>query len=154
MKKHIPIILFVVILAIVIFAMVKIVVGSYEKNKPINPNVNLENLNENDLNKIKEKYEDERKKDEFLKLCSDIELAVTNRILDGTVTNDSELKEAINEINNILKTTNWEALGISYPTYWMGNWKLNDEGKLQFSFKYNEIKPSWVEDKEVSKYVK
>ena len=94
------------------------------------------------------------RKDEFLKICKDIELAVTNRILDGTVTNDDELKGAINEINNILKTSNWEKLEITYPNYWMGSWKLNDEGKLEFTFKYDEIKPNWVKDEEVSKYIK
>ena len=152
MKKHIPIMLFIIILAIVIFIMVKIVVKSYEKNRPIIPDASLENLSSNDLKKIKDKYEG--KKQEFVNLCGEIELAVTNRILDGTVTNEDELKNVVGEINDILKTDNWETLGISYSPYWMGNWKLNNEGKLEFTFKYEDIKPSWINDKEVSKYIK
>ena len=154
MKKHIPVVILIIILAIIIFFMAKIVITNYEKNRPINPDISLENLNDNDLNKIKAKYESEKIKEEFLNLCNEIELAVTNRLLDGTVTNDEELKEAINEINNILKTTNWDDLGLPYPSYWMGTWKLNEEGKLEFNFKYKEIIPSWTKDIEVTKYIK
>lgn len=154
MKKYIPVILLIIVIVVVILIATTLVVNNYKKNKPIIPDNSLELVSENEMAKIKEKYEDKRKQQDFLDLCSEIELAVTNRFLDGSVTNEDELNEAIKETNEILKSNNWDKLGLKYNSYWMGTWSVDSSGKVKFSFKYKEIVPSWVNSEEVSKYIK
>ena len=153
MKKNLPIILIITVLAIIVIIAVSIVINNFNANKHINPDTNLTNLSENDLKKVKEDYEKEGKKEEFLGVCSEVELAVVNRILDGSVTNDDELAFAISKINSTLSSKDWSNLELSYPSYWMGTWRLNEKARLYFKFMYDEIKPSWANDTDVLKYV-
>ena len=154
MLKNKPIYIFAAILIAVVTIAISIVVSVYNQNKPIVPDKYIEVLSSNDMAKIKTAYETEGKKQEFLELCSRIELAVANKLLDGTVTNDEELATAIGKINNVLKTDDWSYLGIESSTYWMGKWKLDSKGMLAFSFQDENIKPSWVQDEDVKKYIK
>ena len=155
MSKNIPIIIFGIILIAVLSIAIGIVVSKYNEDKPVEPNINLIGaMSFNDMTKIKEKYEDEEKKQEFLALAKKIELAVANRLLDGTVTNNEELSQSINEINIVLKESDWSSLSLDYPTYWIGTWEVNEKGAISFKFADNNIKPSWADDEQVKNYIK
>ena len=155
MKKNLSLYIFVIILVAVLVVAISIVVRSYNKAKSITPDVNyLRTLTIEDMEKIKMQYSTEDKKQEFLDICSKIELTVANMFLDGSVTNKEELKTKVNNINQILASKNWDDLGMEFPNYWMGTWNLDDNGKLTFTFNNEGIKPEWTKDIDVSKYIK
>lgn len=153
MSKDKTLIIFIILLMAVIVIAISVVVSVYNKNKPIVPNNTIELISTNDMLKIKTAYEAEGKKQEFLDLYGKIELATANKLLDGTVTNDEELAEAINKINAVLLTNDWSYLGIEASNYWMGSWQLDSSGVVKFVFTEKEIEPSWVMDSDVKEII-
>lgn len=153
MLKNKPIYIFAAILIAIVTIAISVVVSVYSKNRPIVPNKYIKVTSLEDMVKIKTAYEEPGKKQEFLALCSKIELAVANRFLDGTVTNEQELALAISKINDVLKTDDWSYLGIESSTYWMGNWWLDSKGAVKFTFKENNIKPDWAQDEDSKVYI-
>lgn len=154
MLKNKPIYIFAIILIAVLVIAISVVVSQYNKNKPIVPNKAIQVVSSNDAQKIKNAYETEGKKEEFLSLCERIELAVANKLLDGTVTNDGELAQAITKINSVLKSDDWSYLSLESSSYWMGEWKLDNKGTLTFTFQNSDMKPSWTKDEDVKMYIK
>lgn len=154
MTDNKPIYVFGIILIAIVSIAISVVAFQYNKNKPIVPSKDITVVSSNDMLKVKTAYETEGKKQEFLELCSKIELAVANKLLDGTVTNDQELETTINKINNMFLTDDWSYIAIEANNYWMGNWKLDAKGALTFSFQNENIKPNWTQDEEIIKYVK
>ena len=154
MLKNKPMIIFIVILIAIVIVAISVVVSVYNKNKSVVPDNSIDVISSNDISKIKTAYEVQGKKQEFLELCGKIELAVANKLLDGTVTNDQELAEAIKDINTVLSTDDWKYLGLQASNYWMGSWSLDTKGAIKFSFKDASIKPNWADDEDVIKYIK
>lgn len=151
-NKHIYI--FVAILIAIVIIAISVVVSQYNKNKTIIPDKSMQVVSSNDMLKIKAAYEAEGKKQEFLDLCENIELAVANKFLDGSVTNDAELSKAIAKINSVLASEDWSYLGLNASNYWMGEWKLDDKGAVIFTFQNENMKPNWTQDKDVKGYIK
>ncbi len=154
MLKIKPIYIFATILIAIVIIAISVVVSSYNENKPIIPDQNIEVVSSNDMLKVKAAYEAEGKKQEFLDLCSKIELGVANKLLDGTVTNDSELTVAIEKINKVLLTDDWSYIKVEASTYWMGKWELNSSGALTFTFRDSNLKPNWADDADAKQYIK
>ena len=150
--KHIYI--FVAILIAIVTIAISVVVSSYNENKPIVTDQDIEVVSSNDMLKVKSAYEAEGKKEEFLGLCAKIELGVANKLLDGTVTNDSELKSAIEKINKVLLTDDWSYIGVEASSYWMGKWELTGSGAVTFTFRDSNLKPNWAKDEDVKQYIK
>lgn len=154
MLKNKPIYIFAAILIAIVTIAISVVVSVYNENKPIVPDQDIEVVSSNVMLKVKSAYEAEGKKQEFLDLCSKIELAVANKLLDGTVTNDTELKVAIEKINKVLLTDDWSYIGVEASTYWMGKWELNESGAVTFTFRDSNLKPNWAGDADVKQYIK
>jgi len=154
MSNNKPIYIFVMILAVIVSIAAWLIVAQYNNNKPIVPDKYIEELSLKDMVKIKKTYEQEGKKEEFLELCESIELAVVNKFLDGSVTNDAQLSQAIYRINGVLESNDWSYLGLVEPEYWMGKWSLDDKGAVEFTFQDEDIKPDWIQDEDVKEYIK
>ncbi|MBQ3600266.1 MAG: hypothetical protein II992_03560 [Lachnospiraceae bacterium] len=154
MLKDKPIYIFAAILVAIVTIAISVVVSVYNENKPIEPNQDIKVVSSNDMLKVKSAYETEGKKQEFLELCSKIELGVANKLLDGTVTNDNELKVAIEKINKVLLTDDWSYIGLEASTYWMGKWELTGSGAVTFAFRDSNLKPDWAKDEDVKQYIK
>lgn len=155
MKEKAPIILGIAILVTVVITVTSIVVRSYNNNKSIMPDATYsKELSETNMKKIKAQYEKNGVSAEFEEEYKKIELAVANRMLDGTITSNDELKAEIDKLNKMFKTEDWSYLGLVFPKYWMGTWHLNETGKLYFEFDYEEIVPAWVDKVEISEYIK
>lgn len=154
MLKNKPIYIFAVILIAIVAIAISVVASVYNKNKPIVPDKYIEVSSSNDMAKIKTAYEAEAKKEDFLNLCEAIELAVANKLLDGSVTNDEELAQAIQKINSVLATDDWSYLGVEASTYWMGSWALDNKGVITFTFQNENMKPDWSQDEDVKSYIK
>lgn len=154
MLKNKPVYIFAAILIAIVTIAISVVVSVYNKNKPIVPDKYIEVVSSNDMAKVKVAYEAEGKKQDFLDLCYRIELAVANKFLDGSVTNDEQLATEITKINSVLLTDDWSYLEINSSTYWMGKWELDSKGLVTFKFQNENIKPDWVQDEDVKKYIK
>ena len=154
MLKNKPVYIFAAILIAIVTIAISVVVSVYNKNKPVVPDAGIEVISSNDMLKVKAAYEADGKKQEFLDLCSKIELGVANKFLDGTVTNDEQLQVEIKKINNILLTDDWSYIGVETSTYWMGKWELTDKGAITFTFRDVNIKPDWAQDKDAKVYIK
>ncbi len=145
----------IAILVVVAIITAGIVALSDKNKESITPNAEYtKSLSEEQMLEIKLEYELEGNKEEFVELYNNIEQTVAAKLLDGTVTTDSELKEEIERINNMFSTSNWDYLNLIYPSYWMGTWKLDNTGKLTFTFRNVGIKPNWVSEIEMKDYVK
>lgn len=145
MGKKLPIYIFYIILAVILVIAVSVVVYSYNKDKVVVPDNNITyELTDKNMESIKEQYNSETKKQEFITCYKDIELKVANKLLDGSVTKETELKEEITKINKMFKSNDWSYIGYKTTNYWMGTWMLDDTGKLSFTFKYEKIKPDWA----------
>ena len=104
MSKRTPIIVFGIILVAVIITAASIVASSYSKNKKLVPDAtNKSSLNEKSINNIKSEYETEKAKQDFVKQYEEIELAVANKFLDGSVVNEQQFKEKVELINKIFR---------------------------------------------------
>lgn len=155
MNKKAPFIIGITILVAVIIAVISIVVPVADEEKSIKPDAKYsKEISKENMEKIKSKYEQDGVALEFESEYNEIELAVANKMLDGTVTSASELEEEITKINDMFKSYNWEYLNLEFPDYWMGTWSLDDTGKLYFKFEYEEIKPEWVKTVEMKDYIK
>lgn len=155
MGNNKPIVILIIVLIAIASIAIGIVVVSYNENKPVNPDVSLvDALSSNDMGKIKAKYDTKDCKEEFIAVCESIELAVANKLLDGTVTNETELQNEILNINKMFLTNDWSKLGLEFPSFWMGTWSLDSTGAVKFSFANDEIKPNWIQDEDVNKYIK
>ena len=154
MLKNKPMYIFAVILIAIVTIAISVVVFQYNKNKPIIPDKYIKVSSSYDMAKIKSAYETDEKKGEFLNLCETLELAVANKFLDGSVTNDEELTQAIQKINGVLATDDWSYLGIKSSTYWMGKWQLDNKGSVKFTFNSQDIMPKWTQDEDVKIYIK
>ena len=154
MLKNKPIYIFAVILIAIVSIAISVVVMMYNKNKPIVPDKYIEVSSSHDMLKIKTAYEAKGKKEDFLALSKAIELAVVNKLLDGSVTNDSELSQAIKKINGVLESNDWSYLGLEVSTYWMGKWELDSKGLVTFTFQNGAMKPNWAQDEDVKGYIK
>lgn len=154
MLKNKPIYIFAAILIAIVSIAISVVVMMYNKNKPIVPDKYIEVSSSNDMAKIKAAYEEEGKKQEFIYLSKSIELAVANKLLDGSVTTDEELLTAIKKINNVLASEDWSYLGLEVSTYWMGKWELDSKGLVRFTFQDEAMKPDWAKDEDVKSYIK
>lgn len=154
MIKNKPIYIFAAILIAIVTIAISVVVSVYNKNKPVVPDKYIEVISSNDVQKIKSAYDTEQNKQDFLKLCEEIELAVANKFLNGSVTNEQELGQEITKINNVLKTDDWSYIGVEPSSYWMGIWQLDSKGAVKFAFREENIKPDWAQDEDVNIYIK
>lgn len=153
MVKNKPVLIFITILIAVIIIAISVVVSVYNKNKPIIPDTSLEVISSSDMVKIKTAYEAEGKKQEFLELYKQIELAVANKLLDGSVTNTEQLNVAVENINKTLSSDDWSTLGVTSSNYWMGKWHLDSKGTVKFTFVKQELQPDWITDEDVKEII-
>ena len=155
MNKKAPLMIVVAILVAVVITVISIVVPVADEEKSIKPGVRYsKELSKENMAKIKSEYEREGVALEFESEYDKIELAVANKMLDGTVTSDSELKKEITRINEMFKGNDWSYLGLEFPEYWMGTWSLDNTAKLYFTFDYEEIKPEWINTVKMKDYIK
>lgn len=155
MNKKAPLMIIVAILVAVVITVISIVVPVADKEKSVRPNAKYgKELSKENMAKIKSDYEREGVALEFESEYDKIELAVANKMLDGTVTSTSELENEITKINNMFKGDNWSYLHLEFPDYWMGTWSLDNTGKLYFTFDYEEIKPEWINTVKMKEYIK
>ena len=155
MKEKAPLVIGITIVVAIIVIVTTIVVHSYNENKSIMPDATYnKELSETNMANIKIQYERDGAAAEFEEVYKKIELAVVNKLLDGTVTSEEELQTKISTLNDMFATSDWTYLGIEFPKYWMGTWSLDNTGKLYFTFSHEQIKPVWTENIEISEYIK
>lgn len=125
-------ILFLLLLCLLLFGVIRIVTSVIENNNRI---VESESLSKEKFVEVKEK----------------IELKIANMLLDGSVTDESSLENKVEDINEILEDNKWEKLGLENIEKLNGTWSLDETGKLQF--KFNSKGPSFVQDEDIKSYI-
>ena len=153
MNKKAPLIIGLVILVIVIILVLVVPVAD-EDNNLMNSVKSGRELSKEEMARLKLQYEGESVALEFENDYKKIELAVANKMLDGTVTSEQELQDTIAKINDMFKGEDWTYLNLEFSDYWMGTWSLDNTGKLYFTFYYEEIKPEWVKTVSVKDNIK
>lgn len=141
---------------IIISAVISVIVGvsSYNNNKDCVLDANSNDyIDEEYALKAKEIYDTEQMKQEFIDTATSISSAISSKLLDGSVLNDKELKDAVYKYNKILSSSNWEELGVEKPKDWIGKWQLDENGFLKFKFSSENLQPDWITDSEVQDYI-
>ena len=116
-------------------------------------NVKFKKISTEKSMELKNGYELEGKKEEFLKLASEIQNAVSVEILNSDVVDEDSLKSEIKEINRELKKDTWKIFNMDNPIYWIGKWKVESDGSVKFTFAKKALEPDWVNDEDVVSYI-
>lgn len=149
-KRFVLIISAVIALTVIISVIVGINV--HNAHKSLELNVDTEYSEENAL-KARNLYNTEDMKNEFLDVAESISSSVSQKLLDGTVIDSASLNKSIQNINEVLSSTNWDTLSLVRPTKWIGTWYLDASGFVKFKFSSKTLEPDWAGDESVSKYI-
>lgn len=99
-------------------------------------------------NELLEKYNTEESKNKFLDDYDYIQGAIGIYIMNNSTSSPDSFTNIINDLRAELKQTNWTKLDYERPTFWNGDFSVDDRGILTFKFSSKSIEPSWVKDEE------
>lgn len=149
-KRFVLIICGVIVLTLIIS--ITIGISVHNSHKSIELDVDARYSEEEAL-KVKDMYNTEDMKREFLDVAENISSSVAAKLLDGSVTDTDSLAINIQNINMILSSSDWGALNLLRPTKWIGTWYLDGAGFLKFRFSSKTFEPDWVNDESVFEYI-
>ena len=142
------IIIFIVLIAVIILVIF------IPKSGKFSPDVTKSKYkSESNAEELKQAYEKEGVKEQFLQDVSEIQNAVSMALLNDEVVNDEKLKERISEINAVLKEADWSMLDIQIPTFWVGTWSVDKSGTVKFTFVNDKCIPSWAYDEDAKVHI-
>lgn len=129
---------------LVVFVVV-ICIISFNSGIEINENTNLSELNVSKYGEeIKEQYEQEGKNSKFIEDWENIQDSVAMYFIENYTTDTAQVILLVDNINEILKSDNWDTFNVAKPTMWNGSWQSDEKGKVTFKFAVKEIEPSWA----------
>lgn len=140
------------VIALTVVISITIGINVHNAHKSLELNVDTEYSEENAL-KVRDMYNTEDMKNEFMDVAESISASISAKLLDGTVTDSTSLNKSIQNINMVLSSANWDTLNLVRPTKWIGTWYLDASGFVKFKFSSKTLEPDWVSDESVSKYI-
>ncbi|MDD2627475.1 MAG: hypothetical protein PHR25_01410 [Clostridia bacterium] len=142
------IIILIVVIAVILLCIFLPGSGSFK------PNVTKSRYRSNkSAIKLKNVYEEEGRKEEFLMEVSKIQETISKLLLESNVVNEATLKTKIKELNKELKKDDWNKIGIPIPAFWVGIWEINSKGTVKFKFIKKDAEPSWIKDEDVIMHI-
>ncbi len=100
-------------------------------------------------NEILMEYQKDDIKQKFIEDYDLIQGAVGLYIMNNSTNSPDSFSNIINDLKNILKEDDWSKLEIDKPNFWNGNFSVDENGILKFSFSLKEIEPSWISDEDI-----
>lgn len=153
-KIYIFVILFVVLAAVV--TGVFFVIKNIEEKTPFVPNsdAQMKNVKKYEI-KILEEYSKEGKKEQFLKLCEEMQQKSLAYVLENVTENADSYNTNLKTVQEIYRKKEFSKLNINYDNvnYWVGTWSVDEKGNVKFKFADNSIKPSWTADNNINSYI-
>lgn len=135
---------------VVLIIAIIIVIISSKKKIEINEATNISKLNASKYSKeIVEEYSKGGIKEKFITDFNSIQKSVSVYLISNSTTESSHFSELVDQVNEILKSTNWEKLETDKPIFWNGTWNINSSGNLIFKFENKDIEPSWINDEDI-----
>ena len=117
----------------------------------VTSNTDIASLNANRYSKeILAEYEKDGIKDKFIEDYDLVQGAIGLYIMNNYTSDENSFKNIINELTTILKKDDWSKLDIEKPIFWNGNWTIDGEGYLTFTFKSKDIEPSWINSEDLT----
>ncbi len=95
------------------------------------------------------KYQTEESKNKFLEDYDLVQGAVGVYIITNSTTDEDSFTKLLNQLTDILKKEEFSKLSIDKPSFWNGEWQIDDQGIVKFKFGSKNITPSWVNDEEL-----
>lgn len=131
-----------------------IVIISYNKKVEINEATDISKLNASKYSsQIANEYNKENMKEKFLFDFNNIQNQISIYLISNSTIDDFSFEKLVDQVNEILKTNDWQKIQIDKPIIWNGNWSVSSEGKLNFKFQNNKIEPNWINDSEIGNLV-
>ena len=96
------------------------------------------------------KYQTEESKNKFLEDYDLVQGAVGVYIINNSTTEEDSFSKLLNQLTDILKNEEFSKLSIDKPSFWNGEWQIDDQGIVRFKFGSKDITPSWANDEELA----
>lgn len=96
-----------------------------------------------------EKYNTEESKNKFLDDYDFIQGAVGMYIMNNSTNQPDSFTNIIKDLKEELAKGTWDKLDYERPTFWNGEFSVDDNGIVKFKFSSKSIEPSWVKDEEL-----
>lgn len=127
-----------------------IIIVSLNKKIEINEATDISKLNAGKYySEIVSEYNKDESKNRFIDDYNNIQNMIGLYIINNSTTNDSSFENLVSEINDALNKNDFEKFGLDTPTFWNGEWSVNEKGKLRFKFQNKKIEPIWIDDEEL-----
>ncbi len=142
------------VFSIVIIISVIVIVVSINKKIEINDTTDISKLNATKYyEEIKSEYNKDENKDKFIEDCNKIQEKIGMYVINNSTLDDMSFEKLISNLNEKFENNDFSFLDMDNPTYWNGNWSVDEKGKLKFKFSNKKIEPSWISDTMVSDFV-
>ncbi len=141
---------FVIALAIIALALLIVILIFANKKQDIANVDDYSNLNAKKYsNELFEKYNTEESKNKFLDDYDFIQGAIGIYIMNNSTYSPDSFTNIIKDLRLELSQKTWTKLDYERPTFWNGEFSVDDKGILNFKFSSKSIEPSWINDEEL-----
>ena len=141
---------FVIALAVIALALLIVILIFANKKQDISNVDDYSNLNAKKYsNELFEKYNTEESKNKFLDDYDFIQGAVGMYIMNNSTNQPDSFTNIIKDLKEELAKGTWDKLDYERPTFWNGEFSVDDNGIVKFKFSSKSIEPSWVKDEEL-----
>lgn len=98
-------------------------------------------------------YNREGQVDLFKTEMDRIQSLIGNYLIENMTINQEDTKKLIKNVQKELSSKTWGEILSQKSTYYVGQYKVEENGNLKFKFASKSIEPSWVKDEKVAKYI-
>lgn len=138
---------YIAIAALIVIILFILVLKSTFGKKKIDNTTNITELKLSKYSEqIREYYELEGSKDNFIDEFNNIQNQVWMYIYNN-ISEERTMEDVIVEVNTVLESDDWTKLELEKSKIWKGSYYIDKENNaLKFKFESKEIEPSWSND--------
>ena len=134
-------------ISILILILLFFVISDFLGSKKINTNTDITKINANKYSKqILAEYEKDGMEQSFLEYYEKLQTAIGMYIFNNSTLDSNSFSDISKTLNEDLKNSKLEKLGMDKSTLWNGNFSIDENGVLKFKFANKGIEPSWIKD--------
>lgn len=142
---------FTIVISVIVFLVVIIILLLLNNKKDLAKVDDYSKLNAKKYSdELLEEYNKEEGKDKFLEDYDFIQGAVGMYIMNNSTNEEESFSNIITQLKEELKRDTWGKLDYEKPTFWNGEYSVDDNGIVKFKFGNKSIEPRWINDDELN----
>lgn len=105
---------------------------------------------------LQNEYNKEGAENKFIEIYNKLQDTSAQMVFATLTEDEKSFSIGVENINNILKNKEYEKLGITKEEaeYFVGEYQMDQTGKIVFTFASEDIKPNWISDAKVAEMLK